>query len=279
MRFLHKIAFLLFLITNTFVFGQTPGFNYQALILNNEEIQIPGTNVSENKVPLGLEDIALRFTITNEAGIEYIEEHLINTDENGMVSVIVGEGIPIKDTFNNIYWDGKLKYLNVELNILNNTDGFVFLDSQKILYIPQPESRNGNIKALNGLYMNDNSMKLGGILIEPTTITTNKTNTLAFTGLQESTNTEDKIVVIDKSTGILRQKSTSTILQKTQVIINAREGQLEFTTPLNITSIHKIEVYRNGVNINFTAINNSTIKLELDAKCYQDDKIKIIQLY
>ena len=382
MKFSHKIRLFLFLLTNTLLFGQTPGFNYQALILNNEEIQIPGTNVLENKVPLGLEEITLRFTITNETSVEYIEEHTISTDENGMVSLIVGEGIPISNTFYDINWDGKLKYLNVELNILNDNDGFVFLDSQKILYIPQPgsgnENRNGNIKivsslgdlsppyqlgdiiwltdydinntpslmiwddikwtpinndfdptnefglivvendsfrdaqfknpvigdqvwnqacnclevyddtqwvslknmkAENGLYTSDNKVKLGGILIEPTLITTSATNTFAFAGLQESTNTEDQIVVMDKSTGVLRQKPSSTLHQKKQVIIIASDGQLEFTTPLKITNSDKIDVFRNGVRINFIAINNTTIKLEQEAKCYQDDKVRIVQLY
>ena len=380
MKFSHKIQLFLFLLTNTFLFGQTPGFNYQALILNNEEIQIPGTNVLENKVPLGLEEITIRFTITNETAVEYIEEHTISTDENGMVSLIVGEGTPINNTFYDINWDGKLKHLNVELNILNDNDGFVFLDSQKILYIPQPGSGNGNgnikivnslgdlsppyqlgdiiwlteyginnnpslmiwdntswlpvnadfdptnefglivvaneniratqfespdigdqvwnqtcncieiyngthwvsfknMKAQNGLYISDNKVKLGGILIEPTLITTSATNTFAFAGLQESTNTEDQIVVMDKSTGVLRQKASSTLHQKKQVIIIASDGQLEFTTPLNITNSDKIDVFRNGVRINFVAINNTTIKLEQEAKCYQDDKVRIVQLY
>ena len=85
MKHIHKILLFLFLLTNSIVFGQTAGFNYQALILNSTEIQIPGTDISENKVPLGLEDVTLRFSITNEDGIEYIEEHTVTTDENGMV--------------------------------------------------------------------------------------------------------------------------------------------------------------------------------------------------
>ncbi|WP_158837962.1 hypothetical protein [Polaribacter sp. L3A8] len=384
MKFLHNILLFLFLASSSIMLGQTPGFNYQALILNTEEIQIPGTNVSENSIPLGLEDVTLRFTITNEAGIEYIEEHTITTDKNGMVSVIVGEGTPVNYTFSNINWDGKLKYLNVELNILNNNQGFVFLDSQKILYIPQPTNGNGNgtgtgnIKivnslgsltqpytlgeliwltdfgthrnptlmiwdgtnwlpvnddfdpanefglivvnndntrdtqfknpvigdqvwnqtcgcievfdglnwvsskntdALNGLYTDGNSIKLGGNLTEPTIITTSDTNTLTIDGLEESTNIDDKLVVIDKNTGVLKQKSISSFTQKKQVIVFAVDGQLEFTTPLAITSVDKIDVYRNGVRIDFTAVNNTTIKLEPEAQCYQDDKIRIVQLY
>ncbi|WP_157663259.1 hypothetical protein [Polaribacter sp. SA4-12] len=377
MKFVNKIELFFFLLTSTIVLGQTPGFNYQALILNNEEIQIPGTDVTTKNLPLDLEDITLRFTITNDAGIEYTEEHDIRTDENGMVSIIVGEGTPINFTFENINWDGKLKYLNVELNIISNNEGFVFLDSQKILYIPHQNNGTGTIKivnslrelnppyskgtliwitsfganknptlliwddfnwvpvnedyddanelglivvandiarstkfktpvignqvwnktlkciqvfdgsnwvsittkALNGLHKDGNTIKLGGHLIEPTELTTDQTNTLSIKGLQESVNKEDLIVVVDKNTGVLRQKPLLMLSQQKQVIIIATDGQLEFPIPLSITNTENIDVYRNGVLINFTAVNNSTIKLEPEAICYKNDKIRIVQLY
>lgn len=281
MKFVNKIWIFFFLLTSTIVLGQTPGFNYQALILNNEEIQIPGTDVSKNSLPLSLEDITLRFTITNDAGIEYTEEHDIRTDENGMVSIIVGEGTPISFTFGNINWDGKLKYLNVELNIISNNEGFVFLDSQKILYIPHQNNgkfTNSTI-ALNGLHKDGDTIKLGGNLIEPTEITTDQSSTLAIKGLQESVNKEDLVVVVDKNTGVLKQKSLLMLSQQKQVIIIATEGQLEFPIPLNITNTENIDVYRNGVLIDFTCLNNSTIKLEPEAMCYKNDKIRIVQLY
>jgi hypothetical protein len=361
-----------------FVAAQTPGFNYQALILNSEEILIPGTDIAENKVPLGLEDVTLRFTITDENGIEYIEEHTITTDENGMVSVIVGEGTPITNHFDDINWDGKLKYLNVELNIIDNNSGFVFLDTQKILYIPHPshgtnlnivnitedlpldnnsgdliwvENYDGNdnptlmiwngthwlpvtrdydptnelglivvaddtdrstqftnptigdqvwnqtcgcievfdgtnwvtnssdILASNGLYKFGNIIKLGGALTEPTTITTSTTNTLALKGLEESINNDDQIVVVDKNTGVVKQKPLTSIVQQKQTVIYAIDGQIQFTTPIPITNIDKIDVYRNGARIDFTAVNSTTIELEPEAQCYQNDKIRIVQLY
>lgn len=373
MNFIRKIWIYLFLISSTIVLGQTPGFNYQALILNTVEVQIPGTNASINKVPLSSEDITLRFTITNEAGIEYIEEHNITTDENGMVSLIVGEGTPISYTFDDIIWDGKLKYLNVELDILSNNEGFVFLDTQKILYIPHsttiriietvgevnPPYKMGDLiwiknyglnkiptlmiwegknwtpvnedydpnnefglivvaddiartikfqnpvigdqvwnqscqciqvfdgskwvssssKALNGLYNENSTIKLGGILTEPTTISSDATNTIALKGLQLSTNSNDQLIVADKNTGVLRQKPMASLSEKKQIIIIAVDGQLEFTTPLNITSKDKIDVFRNGVRIDFTTINNTTIKLEPEAQCYKNDEIRIVQLY
>lgn len=364
--------------------AQTPGFNYQALILNNQQIQIPGTDISSPNEPLASENISLRFTITNESQIEYIEEHTIITDENGMVSLIVGEGTPISFTFGNINWDGKLKYLKVELNIINNNDGFLLLDTQKILYIPHSTGENnpvtgyGNVKivnslnelippynfgdlvwvknygtnknttlviwegnnwepvnedydatnelgftvvenniardleypnpktgdrvwnksykciqifdgfwvsittqASNGLSKNGDTLKLGGVLTESTKITTDATNTLAIKGLQSSIKNDDDIIVIDKNTGVLKKTSLATITSDTQIkeiIIYAIDGQLEFPTPLDISSTEKINVFRNGINISFTAINNRTIKLEPEAICYKNDKIRIVQL-
>tara|TARA_B110000285_G_scaffold98121_1_gene111935 strand:+ start:534 stop:1166 length:633 start_codon:yes stop_codon:yes gene_type:complete len=205
-----KIILFLFLLGASFLQGQTPGLNYQAVILNTSEIEIPGTNVKENQVPLGLEDITFRFSISNKNNIEYIEEQTVTTDASGMVSLIVGEGTPISATFNDIVWDGEEKYLNVEIDILSNNDGFIFLDAQKILYIPPP----------------------------------------------------------------IRNNTTTT----EQFVITAVDGQLFFTTPLPITNIQKIDVYRNGARISFTQINGTTIQIDKEATCYQGDEIRIVQL-
>lgn len=204
-----KIILFLFLLGASFLQGQTPGFNYQAVILNTSEIEIPGTNVKENQVPLGLEDITFRFSISNKNNIEYIEEQTVTTDASGMVSLIVGEGTPISATFNDIVWDGEEKYLNVEIDILSNNDGFIFLDAQKILYIPPP--------------------------------------------IRNNTTTE-------------------------QDVITAVDGQLLFTTPLPITDIRKIDVYRNGARISFTQIDATTIQIDKEATCYLGDEIRIVQL-
>ncbi len=120
------------------VFAQTAGINYQALILNSEEIQIPGADVEKHQIALGLEDVSFRFSITNEAFQDlYIEEQTTTTDENGMVSLIVGDGTPLFSTFDALVWNGNLKYLNVEIDIHSQNQGYVFLDLQKILYLPQ----------------------------------------------------------------------------------------------------------------------------------------------
>jgi hypothetical protein len=379
MLFVKKIGILFTLFYASSLCSQTAGFNYQALILNSEEIQIPGTNVSENKLPLSLEAIVLRFTITNQLGIEYIEKHTLTTDENGMVAVIVGQGKAITANFSDIVWDGKLKYLNVELKILKNKNPFIFLDTQKILYIPHPAGYKGitivetifelpeeknpgdlawvknndgkNVPMLmiwngsqmmpvnqdfdatnefallvvsneiardlqfktpkigdeiwnqqcacleiydgmnwvsikeqemvaeNGLNASMGAIKLGGALTTSSVITTTAINSLALKGLQESTNTKDLILVLDRNTGVLKQKDPSSMLQKKTTLIMASEGQIEFLTPFSFTNTNNIDVFRNGVRIYFTAVDKNTIKLEIEAQCYKNDQIKIIQTY
>ena len=134
-------------------------------------------------------------------------------------------------------------------------------------------------KVLNGLNTSENIIKLGGNLIEPTAITTDSINTLAIKGLQKSENNEDLIVVVDKNTGVLKQKKGVLTSQKKQIIITATEGQIEFSIPINFSNTDNIDVYRNGVLINFIALNNTTIKLEPEAICYKNDKIRIVQLF
>lgn len=135
------LVFMLILMSKS-SFAQTAGINYQALISNSEEIQIPGADVEENQVALGFEDVSFRFSISDGTFQDlYIEEQATTTDENGMVSLIVGDGTPLFSTFEAIVWDGTLKYLNVEIDIHSQNQGYVFLDIQKILYLPQ--SGNG----------------------------------------------------------------------------------------------------------------------------------------
>ena len=64
-----------------------------------------------------------------------------------------------------------------------------------------------------------------------------------------------------------------------EALIIAFEGQDEFTTPTLITNPNNVDVYRNGVKIGFNVINTTTIKLESEAICYQNDEIRIVQTF
>ena len=132
------IVLVLIFMSQRDSFAQSAGINYQALVLNSQVIQIPGSDVQENEVPLSLQDVSFRFSITDEAFQDlYIEEQQITTDENGMVSLIVGDGTPLFSAFDALVWDGTVKYLNIEIDIQSQNQGYIFLDIQKILYLPQ----------------------------------------------------------------------------------------------------------------------------------------------
>ena len=138
---------------------------------------------------------------------------------------------------------------------------------------------NSTPSANNGLLINpSNTIQLGGILIQPTTIDTDNTNTLAITGLQNGNIATDDIVTIDKTTGVLKKTSTTNLLREEVTKIIASDGQQIFTG-LTLYTTDKINVYRNGVRVDFTLINATTIEIEPDAICYAGDEIRIVQLY
>ncbi|MCX2576365.1 beta strand repeat-containing protein, partial [Pedobacter sandarakinus] len=60
------------------------------------------------------------------------------------------------------------------------------------------------VNANNGLAVANANVQLGGSLVQPTAVATNVTNTLAITGLQAGA-TNDKIIVADPTTGVLKQ--------------------------------------------------------------------------
>ena len=277
------IPLLMLIFTYTVSLAQTAGINYQALILDTENIQVPGRDISQEKIPLLLENVRFRFSITGDPNTDnfvfhYVEEQATTTDGNGLVSLIVGEGVPVQSTFDSIVWDGLPKYLNVEIDIVKNGDGYVFLDSQKILYLPQSIG-NGTITASNGLQKNQRTITLGGVLTQPTTIQTSSVNTLSLAGLEMGDLLEDRLVVIDQASGTLKQTAAPSLVQKRQVLVVADEGQTRFTPPLPVENAEKIGVYRNGIRITFTVLDNATIQLESGIVCQQDDEIRIVHFY
>lgn len=138
-----------------------------------------------------------------------------------------------------------------------------------------------NISANNGLLINaDNTIQLGGTIIKPTIIQTDATNTFGITGLQEGDVTKEDLLTVDKNTGEFKKISSSSLFREEVAVLKAEvDGAKQFSPPLPITDSKKVNVYRNGVRIDFTVINNTTIEVEPEAVCYKDDEIRIVQFY
>ena len=78
---IHSIKTILFLciLNCAFVFAQDErnGISYQALIINSNEVELPGAN--QTNTPLRNHKICLRFSLIDEMGnYEYIE-HMVTT--------------------------------------------------------------------------------------------------------------------------------------------------------------------------------------------------------
>ncbi|UWY28027.1 hypothetical protein N4T20_20185 [Flavobacterium sp. TR2] len=161
------------------------------------------------------------------------------------------------------------------------TPGVYYNDGTKwILFSSQ--IGQSSFDAGNGLTKSGQTLKLGGNLTEPVTIGTTDSNTLALSGLQEA-KTADHILAIDPATGVIRQISSNNLSNKMlQQKIVATNGQIIFTTPSVINSLDKIQVFRNGAEIEFTAKkgeNQISLVLYPDTNggCLAGDEVKIYQ--
>ena len=141
------------------------------------------------------------------------------------------------------------------------------------------------IKAENGLSVAGGNVVMGGDLINPTTVTTDATNTLAVDGLEAPADTDDyDIVTVDNTTGVLKKIPISSLgIRRYVQIYTAADGDIQFVVPQAIADaadLDNIDVYRNGVRIDFTQVNTNTVQLDLGALagCYAGDKIRIVQL-
>jgi len=77
-------------------------------------------------------------------------------------------------------------------------EGYYYFDG--IVWQKMKESRvPGSFDAVNGLTVAGDKIKLGGTLIEKTTIATSASNTLNLTGLQDGNVSSDKLLVADNS--------------------------------------------------------------------------------
>ncbi len=137
---------------------------------------------------------------------------------------------------------------------------------------------------LPGYYYNDGTkwvkvLSSGlGPLNTPTVIGTSPTNTLSITGLGAGNPLTDEILTIDPVTGLIKKTAISSLIIEEQMLHVAAGGQTQFPTPMPITDIDKINVYRNGARIGAIIVNSTTIALEAGVICVPDDEIRIVQI-
>lgn len=199
---------------------------------------------------------------------------------NGTTWVFFGSGTGVTapvDIYENMSLLPAAGSIHGDLASVKNCDGFghpclLVWDAVNALWY-----NTVDYVANNGITRTGQIFRLGGALTQPTAIGASATNTLAITGLQQGNMNTDNIVTVNPTTGVLTQTSPSDLFQEYQATYTASAGQTQFTTPINITNINKVNVYRNGIRVGHILINANTIQLEPGIICVNNDQIRIVQ--
>lgn len=280
----QNIWLALVLVFSGIIYAQTPGIPYQAYIEDTNAGYVPGEQLKN--IPLSHTTVLLQFEVRNDKDvIEYSEEISRPTDKYGMLSTVIGVGngtVTYRD-FQNIRWDGTKKTLRTNIDFSNTGNNFEYHGEIVLYYIPNP-SGGGGILATNGLTVDaNNTVQLGGALIQPTAIDTDATNSLAIKGLEDAdiTANDFDVMVVNQTTGVLQKLGTENLRARQYVLeYTAARGDDEFDTPQEIIELENVDAYRNGVRIDFVQVDADTVKLHLaeTGGCYADDQIRIVQL-
>jgi hypothetical protein len=121
------LAFLLAICSVFYAWSQNApqGFNYQSVVRN-----AAGTAYADQTVTMLF---AIRSGAAN-GQIIYTERHVTNTNEYGLVNLVIGRGEVLQGTFNSINWGGGPKYLTASVETSPNV--FEELGSTELLSVP-----------------------------------------------------------------------------------------------------------------------------------------------
>lgn len=135
---MKKLILLVILFSCQFIYAQTDGLSYQAVILDPNAQEIPGSDITTNvliNAPL-----EVKFKITTEGGsMIYEEVQSTTTDAFGMINLTIGAGEATSGVFTEIEWDGTPKDLSVSINLSGQ---FKMLNKEKLTFIPYAFHRN-----------------------------------------------------------------------------------------------------------------------------------------
>ncbi|MDF1550675.1 MAG: hypothetical protein P1P88_22830, partial [Bacteroidales bacterium] len=167
---MKKILLLsLFLSAFISLFGQSQGISYQAVLINDNDKEIPGIDVQGNYLPN--QALTLRFSIIDANGvIDYQEEQQTATDGYGMINLVIGWGTATSlspGSFSDIDWNGSPKDLRVEISLGDLSSDFAEFSQENLTFVPYAFHRNitatgsmiidGPTDLNNSLNVNNNS--------------------------------------------------------------------------------------------------------------------------
>ena len=158
MKKIYLLFILIALTSLSFAQLMPKGMNYQAIARN-----------AEGKI-LAKENITLRISlISTEKNVtvsHYSEIHRVTTSENGMFSLVVGDGSVLSGNFYQVPWSTDEIWLAIEIKT-DADDDFIPIINNKLLAVPYAYHAGTanelvNSSTYNGPYANQNSVNVSG---------------------------------------------------------------------------------------------------------------------
>ncbi len=135
---------ILFSLSMVQLWSQSQGINYQAVLISENAKEIPGVDVEGDYMPN--QALTMRFSIIDENGVlNYQEEHQTQTDEYGMINLVIGEGEVTAESpgnFDDVDWNGAPKDLLVEISLGELSGSFEVFSEDKLWFVPYAYHRN-----------------------------------------------------------------------------------------------------------------------------------------
>ncbi len=244
------VLVIVFFATLQFQAQTSSGITYQAVIYNPSGQILPGNN--QNDLVVSNKSICLRFSIIdNNAQLEYQETVPTQTDDFGMVNLVIGSGNQVggyATSFNTVVWDGSNKKLKVEVDLTTNCTAFITISEQFFTTVPfsnyakKADNVTGTVAINNG---GTGATTVAGAKINLGLNNVDNTSDLnkpISTATQLALNVKEN--VSNKSTNI--SLGTSDILFPTQNAVKTYvDSQITIATP-NATQTEKGKIKLSG---------------------------------
>lgn len=164
-KHLLLLATLLF---SSFIFSQTRGITYQAVIYNPESNNISLPGLPSQPVPFVNKAVCLRFDIIDiNSNVTYSETHATTTDQFGMVNLIIGTGKKVGGsvaTFGSIDWNRQANSLVVLLDGTANCSNFIQVSNQPFTATPFSLASGGSSSIVDASSTQKGQIQLAGDL-------------------------------------------------------------------------------------------------------------------
>jgi hypothetical protein len=154
MRFILSI--IIFLIANSLLAQVPQGMNYQVVARDKDG------------APLLNQKVSFKFSVldgSENGTLEYSEKHSCTTNSFGLVTLIIGQGTALTNTFSSINWASGQKFLTVEIDPKGGSN-FTIKSASQLLSVPyalfagNSSSSPFSVKG-NNLYYNKGNIGLG----------------------------------------------------------------------------------------------------------------------